>query len=174
VNYHLIKDVKKISLIIIKKKFNNSNFIRNKYLKKTKIEKDNSEIINIEIYENKKDLTFKEKEEDKYIIINKIQELSSKEKKYIFIEGILRVLKNSKNFENNENKEKISLKNDLTDFKEEAFDIKNIRKIYEDKNISTTIILKDNMKIVNQDNQKFSLIREIDKIKNLKTFLMIR
>jgi hypothetical protein len=66
------------------------------------------------------------------------------------------------------------LKNDLTDLKEEAFDIKNIRKIYEDKNISTTIILKDIMKIVNQDNQKFSLIREIDKIKNLKTFLMIR
>ena len=60
------------------------------------------------------------------------------------------------------------MKNDLTDFKEEAFNIKNIRKIYEDKKISTTIILKDILKIVNQDNQKFSLIREIDKIKNLK------
>ena len=154
-----------------KKKFNNSNFSGNKYLKyleKKQIEKDNSEIVNTEKYENKKDLNFKEKEEDKYIIINKIQELTSKEKKYISIEGILGDLKNSKNFENNENKEKISLKNDLTDFKEEAFDIKNIRKIYEDKNISTTIILKDIMKIVNQDNQKFSLIREINKIKNLK------
>ena len=60
------------------------------------------------------------------------------------------------------------MKNDLTDFKEEAFNIKTIRKLYEDKNISTTIILKDIIKIVNQENQKFSLIRDLDKIRDIK------
>jgi len=64
VNYLLILNVKKISLIVTIKKFKNRNFIRNKYLEKTQIEKDNSEIVNAETYEKKKDLTFKEKEED--------------------------------------------------------------------------------------------------------------
>ena len=60
------------------------------------------------------------------------------------------------------------MKNDLTDFKEEIFEVKDIRQLYEDKNISTTIILKDIKKIVNQENQKFSLIRDINYIKDLK------
>lgn len=60
------------------------------------------------------------------------------------------------------------MKNDLTDFKEEIFEIKDIGGLYKDKQKSTTIFLKDIMKIVNQDNQKFSSIRDIEKIKNLK------
>ena len=150
---------------------NNSIFMENKYFKdKPEFEQYNTIINNTDNYENKKDLNFKEKD-DKYRIINIIEELTGQEKKYISLEGISSDFKNQSNIQDNQKneiKEKIFLKNDLTDFKEEAFYIKAIRKLYEDKNISTTIILKDIIKIVNQENQKFSLIRDLDKIRDIK------
>ena len=150
---------------------NNKQFIENKYLmERTEIELDTSEIPEIDIYESKKDLNFKESGE-KYIIINKVQELSEEEKKNIAIEGIVGDIHNQNivdQKQNMENKEKTVLKNDLTDFKEEIYEVNDIRKLYKDKNISTTIVLKDIMKIVTQKNQKYSYIKDIDLIKNLK------
>ena len=151
----------------------NKRFVDNKYLiKKTNIEHLESETSKMDKYENKKDLNFKEKTDDKYKIINKIQELSEEDKKSMSIEitmeGIMEDIEVKKDLENNENEKKVVLKNDLTDFKEEIFEVKDIRQLYEDKNISTTIILKDIMKIVNHENQKYSLIRDINDIKDLK------
>ena len=99
----------------------NKHFIINKYLmERTEIEQDTSEISDIDTYESKKDLNFKESGE-KYTIINKVQELSEEEKKNIEIEGIVGDINNQNNVEKkekNENKEKATvLKNDLTDFK---------------------------------------------------------
>ena len=62
------------------------------------------------------------------------------------------------------------MKNDLTDFKDETFEVKDIRKLYEDKNISTTIILQDIKRIIEQKEQKYSSIRPIENIKkDIKT-----
>ena len=105
-----------------------------------------------------------EEKKDKIKIIYKIQELSSEEKRNIVIEGARDELNISKNIEN---EEKVILKNKLTEFKSERFEIKDIKKLYNDRNISTTIILKDIIKIINQKNQKYSIIRDIDKINNL-------
>ena len=156
----------------------NKSFVENKYLiGKTKIEDLESEISRTDKYENKKDLNFKEYKDDKIKIVNKIQELSEEDKKYMSIyitmEGIMGDIEVKKELENNENEKKVVLKNDLTDFKEEIFEVKDIRKLYQDKNISTTIILKNIMKIVNQENQKFSLIRNINDIKDLKINFLI-
>ena len=150
---------------------NNKQFVENKYLiEETEIEMDTSQIIDIDTYESKKDLNFKESDE-KYTIINKVQELSEEEKRNIAIEGIVGDINNQniadkkENCENKEKKEKKVLKNDLTDFREEVYEVNDIRKLYKDKNISTTIVLKDIMKIVTQKDQKFSLIKDS---KNLK------
>ena len=148
----------------------NKDFIENKYLiGNAEIEEYNAEILESSKYENKKDLNFKEAQ-DRVKIINKvkIEEISEEQRKYISIEGIFGEFKEKKE-ENIEKKEKTVLKNDLTDFKEEVFEIKDIRKLYEDKdkNKLATTFLKDIMKIVVQENQKFSVIRDIDKIKNL-------
>ena len=65
----------------------NKRFVDNKYLiKKTNIEHLESETSKFDKYENKKDLNFKEKPGDKYKIINKIQEFSEEDKKYMSID----------------------------------------------------------------------------------------
>ena len=117
-----------------------------------------------ENYENKKDLNLKIKE-DKLKIFNQLK-ISENERKFITMEGINDEFKAPKNEENNENKEIIPLKNDLTEFEEELFESKDIRKLFGDlNNISATKFLKDIMKIVTKENQKYSIIKEINHIK---------
>ena len=143
----------------------NKPFINNEYLG-IKIENKNfdSEISFIDSYENKSEIfDYRERKEDKSRFINKIQELSLEEKKTISIEGLIGDLKPKKI----ENQKCFYLKNDLTDFKQTVYEIKDIRNIYIEKNISTTIILKEIIKIINQKNQKYSLIREVNEMKNL-------
>jgi len=69
-------------------KIKNSIFIENKYFGKTEMEQYNSEVLDSDQYENKKDLYFKERD-DQLKIINTIQELTSEEKKLVSIEGII-------------------------------------------------------------------------------------
>ena len=123
-------------------------------------------------YENKKGFNFsieeRKEDKDRYKIINEIQELSSAQKKSIILEGFSEEVNKPKNISNY--KQKV-LKYDFTDYKQDSkqefFDIKDIRKLYEDKNITTTIILKDIIKILKEKNQKYSLIRDISEIKDL-------
>ena len=122
-------------------------------------------------YENKKGFNFsieeRKEDKDRYKIINEIQELSSAQKKSIILEGFSEEVNKRKNISNY--KQKV-LKYDFTDYKQDSkqefFDIKDIRKLYEDKNITTTIILKDIIKILKEKNQKYSLIRDISEIKD--------
>ena len=145
------------------------DFNENKYLMgKIQMEQYNSEILIKDKYENKKDLSFKKKE-DKVKTLNIINELSEEERKYLSIEGALDEFKIENNNINDGNKPKNILKNDLTDFKEEVFEIKDIRKLFGDyKNISATKFLKDIMKIVTTENQRYSIIKEVEKIEDLK------
>ena len=107
-------------------------------------------------------------------MIYKIQEFSSDEKKNIIsLEGLNIASNNQNNINNVDNQEKIQLNCDLTDFRQNQLynqrilDIKEITKSYEKNNITTTLILKDIMKIVQQENQKFSIIRENNSIEDL-------
>ena len=131
------------------------------------MEQYNSEILIKEKYENKKDLSFKKKE-DKVKILNFINEISEGERKNLSIEGVLDEFKMN-NDEDGENKQNKVLKKDLTEFKEEEFEIRNIRKLFGDlKNICATKFLKDIMRIVSTENQKYSIIKDVEKIENIK------
>ena len=145
-----------------------NDFNENKYLMgRIQMEQYNSEILIKDKYENKKDLSFKKKE-DKVKTLNIINEISEEERKNLSIEGVLDESKMN-NDEDGENKQKKALKKDLTDFKEELFEIRDIRKLFGDlKNISATKFLKDIMKIVSTENQKYSIIKDIEKIENIK------
>ena len=115
-------------------------------------------------YESKKDINSKIKE-DKLKIFNQLK-ISETERKFITMEGIYEDFKIPKNKENDENKEIIPLKNDLTDFQEELFEIKDIKKLFGDlNNISATKFLRDIIKIITNKNQKYSIIKEINQIR---------
>ena len=65
-------------------------------------------------------------------------------------------------------KERNILKNKLTDFHEEIFQIEDISKLFENiKNITATKFLRDIMKIISNKNQKYSIIRDINQIQDL-------
>ena len=84
------------------------------------------------------------------------------------MEGISDIKIKDKDKEINEKKEKVVLNNDLTDFTEEVFEIKDIKKLFGDlKNISATKFLRDIISIV-QDDKDYSAFRDINKIANLK------
>ena len=71
------------------KNIKKNDFNENKYLMgKIQMEQYNSEILIKDSYENKKDLSFKKKE-DKVKTLNIINELSKEERKYLSIEGAL-------------------------------------------------------------------------------------
>ena len=117
-------------------------------------------------YENKKDYNVENKE-DNVKIINQIN-LSEKDIKLITIEGINDDFKIQLNLENNMNKSKFNLNNDLTDFKEEVFKFEDISKLFKDlKNITATNFLKNILKIISDEKQKYSQIKDINKIENL-------
>ena len=166
----LPSDNKKENIIYDDKEiFYNKEGINGNYLTgKTKLEQYNSELqFNLK-YENKKDLNFKKKD-NRYKIINLNKEITDEERKYLSLEGILDDYKSIKKDDINKNLIKHNLKTDLTDFKEELFEIKDIRKLYGDiKNISATKFLKDIMNIVKEANQKYSIIRDKNKISDLK------
>ena len=148
---------------------NKTKIMRNneKYLM-TKIDMENYNTTKFEnnTYENKKNLTkrnFKPKD-DKIKIMNDIN-LTGKEKILIAMEGTLIEKKSSLKIENNK---KILLTNDSTSYYEEIFNRDYIDKFFEDKNnIAATKFLRDIMKIVEQKNQKYSIIRDKNKIKDL-------
>ena len=119
-----------------------------------------------ENYEGQKDLK-SNVIEDKYKIINQLKP-SEKEKKFLKMEGIIDDLKEQNNIGNDDNKDNIVLNNDLTDFEEEVFEAKDIRKLFGDlNNISATKILRDIMKIIANKNQKYSSIKEVNRIRPL-------
>ena len=99
-----------------------------------------------------------EENENRYkVIFKKNSKLSSEIIKSLSIEGI--GVSNKQQILFNQNA--IILNNDLTEFKQERYEFKTIKKLYEDKNISTTIILKDIITIV-KENKNFALIKDIN------------
>ena len=138
--------------------------IENKFLMDNiEMEKFDSQFLENEKYENKKDYKFKKKEDKKNI---KYQiKLSENERKSITMEGTLKdyLIPKVKIF-----KERNILKNKLTDFHEEIFQIEDISKLFENiKNITATKFLRDIMKIISNKNQKYSIIRDINQIQDL-------
>ena len=143
------------------------------YIDKLEMEQYNPEILengDYESYENKKEINDKKKEDNIQIVYktNKLN-LSEQERKYITMEGILDDYKVKNDKELNENKQKEELKNNLTDIPEETIVIKDIKKCFGDlKNISATRFLKDIISIVEDKDEKYSAINDIDKIDDLK------
>ena len=144
------------------------------YIEEMKMEEYNPETLELdkyESYENKKGSNSNKNENNAKIINKKINSinLSEEERKYITMEGILDNFKIQKDKENeNDENKKILLKNDLTDFQEEVFEIKDISKLIGDlKNVSATKFLRDIMNIVKND-KDYAIIRDINKISELK------
>ena len=165
-----------IENVPLNKKEKNKKYydVEQNYIEKMKMEEFNPETLDndkYENYENKKGSNSNKNEYNTKIINIKTNpiNLSEEERKYITMEGILDnfKIKKDKENENVENK-KILLKNDLTDFQEEVFEIKDIRKLFGDfKNISATKFLRDIMNIIKND-KNYAIIRDVNKINEPK------